>query len=111
MNIQDSTKFSKTPKDKTVKGEMEGGYTHARPRTTRANRMEYTTGFSSLTQQQCDDLMDFYEKVGGYTPFLWKVPVMSAMVKVRFDAPPRASYAGVGTHVRYDVGEIKLSEA
>ena len=111
LNRQDSAQFSIQPLSKSVKGEMEGGFTHARPRTTRPHRKQYTTGLRYLTQVEADILMSFYEQVGGYQSFMWKVNIMGDYVEVRFEEPPNLEYVGVGSTIRYDANGITLKEA
>lgn len=109
--LQDSKYFGITPEDKTIKGESEGGYVHTRPRHTRKPRLTFKTGFTEISQQQKDQLLAFYEQVGGYTKFLYIDPTSSLTYTVRFSKPLSFKYAGIGPTRLWNVADIELTEA
>lgn len=108
---QDSKYFKVSLADKTIRGSMEGGYEHTRPRYTRKHRRTFSTGFTDISQEELDALLAFYDLVGGYKVFNWKNPANGEVYAVRFDQPPEATYTGIGGNHRYDVTNINLSEA
>jgi hypothetical protein len=107
---QDSKFFSETQIDETVRGELEGGYAHTRPRTTRAPRMKFTTGFTSLSTADKDTLAVFFALKGTHTSFVYTHPVSAITYACRFLAVPNYKYTGVGVLNRWDVGDITLEE-
>lgn len=109
--LQDSKYFGLAPEDKTIKGESEGGYVHARPRHTRKPRLTFKTGFTELTQGQKDELLTFFEQVGCYAKFLYIDPTSSVQYTVRFAKPLSFKYAGIGPTRLWNVTDIELTEA
>lgn len=107
---QDSRYYSETFYDNAVKGEIEGGYTSARPRTTRPPRYKWTTGFSDLTHGDYIVLRNFYREVGTHTTFEWINPTTQETKLVRFEKPFTAKYTGAGGQHYYAVEDITLAE-
>ena len=109
--IQDSKYFQVDLEDKAIKGEVEGGYVHARPRHTRRPRRTFKTGFTELSQTQFDALVAFYDLVGTYAKFEYLNPATGEQFTVRFGKPFTGKYAGMGLTRLYNVTEIELKEA
>lgn len=107
---QDSKHFDTEQLDNTVRGELEGGYSHTRPRTTRKPRKRFKTGFTFLTAEEYKQLTDFYDLVGCHSSFTWTNPVYGTEHTVRFDKPFRGKYVGAGGTHRFDVTDITLLE-
>lgn len=109
-DIQDSQFFQIDLEDKTLKGEVEGGYTHARPRHTRKPRRTFKTGFTEITQAQMELLVSFYDDVGGYTKFNYTNPTTGVVHEVRFDKPFGLKYKGIGATKLWNITDIVLKE-
>lgn len=108
---QDSSKFKVEQEDNAVKGETEGGYVFARPRNTRKPRKTFTTGYTDISQALCQQLRDFYDKVGTYQVFQWTDPTDQKVYRVRFSAGPKYDYTGVGKTRLWSVSSLTLKEA
>jgi len=108
--IQDSKYLTIEYEDKAVKGEVEGGYTHTRPRHTRRPRRKFTTGFTEITQAEFNLLEAFYDQVGTYTKFDWTNPATGEVFVVRFDKQLKAKYEGMGPTRLYTLTSIELQE-
>ena len=108
---QDSAHFKVEREDKTIRGSMEGGYEHTRPRHTRRNRRIFTTGFTDISQAEFEALEDFYDQVGGHTNFNWVNPTNGENFVVRFEKPIAGKYIGAGGNHRYEVINVRLKEA
>lgn len=108
--IQDSQYFQIELEDKAVKGEVEGGYVHIRPRHTRRPRRTFKTGFTELTQAQWEALVAFYDEVGTYTKFDYVNPTDNQSFEVRFNKPFSGKYKGMGPTRLWNVTDIELKE-
>lgn len=108
--IQDSQFFGMDLEDKALKGEVEGGYTHTRPRHTRPPRRTIKTGFTEITQQQWQMLLDFYDLVGTYQKFSYTDPTSGKLYEVRFDKPFSGKYKGIGATKLWTVADIVLKQ-
>ncbi len=108
--IQDSKYFSIEQLDNSVKGELEGGYVHTRPRTTRKPRKRFTTGFTDISAADFKTLCDFYDDVGTHSTFTWVNPVYGTTHEVRFEKPFRGKYVGMGPAFLFTVTDITLLE-
>ena len=108
--IQDSSQFSETLLDNTITQELEGGYAHTRPRTTRAPRKEFTTGFTDITDAQKSSLETFFRVKGQHTSFVYTHPISADPYVVRFKSQLKFAYAGMGYTPRWNVKDIVLSE-
>lgn len=90
--------------------EMDGGYVFTRPKHTRGPRRTFKSGWKDVPQADFDTLMTFYGTVGTYDGFNYTNYMNSdEVVNVRFKAPPKPKYEGVGTNKRYDI-EIIMEE-
>ncbi len=107
---QDSKYFSIGQEDVAVKGSLEGGYEHARPRTTRKPRKTFTTGFTKLTEAQRVQLESFFDAVGGYGDIDWSNPVTGEALVVRIQTWPTFQYVGAGGYHLYNHAKIVLKE-
>jgi hypothetical protein len=107
---QDSKFFKIERDDNTVKGEVEGGYTTTRPRSTRAPRTIISTGFTTITQAEMETLQAFYDTVGKHSMFNYTNPVTSIIMVCRIEEWPHADYTGAGYNPLYNLGPIKLKE-
>lgn len=110
--IQDSKYFQIELEDKGIKGEVEGGYTHTRPRHTRKPRRTLKTGFTEITHEQKNLLMAFYDQVGTYTKFDYADPTEDGNVvyQVRFEKPFTLKYQGIGKTKLWTITDIVLKE-
>lgn len=108
--IQDSQYFQIELEDKGLKGEVEGGYTHTRPRHTRKPRRSFKTGFTEITQAQMQTLLDFYDLVGTYDKFNYTDPTTGAVYEMRFDKPFSPKYKGVGTTKLWTITDVVLKQ-
>lgn len=109
--IQDSKYFGFTLEDKSIKGEVDGGYVLARPRHTRRPRRTFKTGFTDISQAEVDLLVEFFEEVGCYSKFTYIDPATGRDYLVRFNKPFNAKYTGMGSTRLYTVSDIELVEA
>jgi len=109
--VQDSQYFGIEYEDKGLKGEVDGGYVHTRPRHTRPPRKTFKTGFTMINQDQMNALEAFYELVGTYLKFNYVHPVKSTVHEVRFSKNFSAKYKGMGLTRLWNVTEIELVEA
>lgn len=108
---QDSSKFSMSTEDTTLRSKMEGGYVYTRSKHTRAPRKTFKTGFTALTQENKEILEQFCLDVrGGVDIFNWTNPTDLKTYKVRFSKPLDYKYAGYGTTFLWDVSSIELEE-
>lgn len=108
--IQDSQYFQIELEDKGIKGEADGGYVHVRPRHTRKPRRTFKTGFTELTQDQYQILLDFYDLVGTYTKFAYVNPTTLVVHEVRFNKAFSGKYKGMGGRHLWNVTDIELIE-
>lgn len=108
--IQDSQYFNIELEDKGLKGEVEGGYTHTRPRHTRPPRRTIKTGFTEISQEQKEVLFDFYDLVGTYSKFNYTDPTSGKVYEVRFDKSFGAKYKGMGTTKLWTIADIVLKQ-
>lgn len=108
---EDSSYFTESREDPTIRSKMDGGYMVTRPRHTRTPRRLITTGFTDLPDSDKQALESFYIAVaGGSSIFTYIHPVSGEEIYVRFAAPFTFSYAGVGEAKRWDVRDIKMEE-
>lgn len=108
--LQDSKHFGLGIEDKTLKGEVDGGYTHARPRHTRKPRRTFKTGYTEITQSEFEELLGFYDEVGGYTKFSYTDPTTGIVYVVRFGKPFTPKYTGIGPTKLWTITDIELAE-
>lgn len=108
--IQDSQYFSIELEDKGLKGEVEGGYTHTRPRHTRPPRRTFKTGFTEISQEQLQTLLDFYDLVGTYQKFNYTDPTSGKVYELRFDKPFSPKYKGIGKTKLWTITDIVLKQ-
>lgn len=108
--IQDSKYFREEQIDETVKGELEGGYYHTRPRTTRAPRKRFVTGFTSISDANKVILETFFADKGTHTSFVYTHPVSLQTFTCRFGKQLSYKYTGAGLLVRWDVSDIMIEE-
>lgn len=108
---EDAAHYSLTRKDNTVRTTTEGGYTITRPRTTRALRRTWNTGFTALDNTQRIAVEDFYEQQrGGAMTFTWTDPIDSVEHVVRFVGDLSWKYEGIGPVPLWTV-TVTLEEA
>jgi hypothetical protein len=84
---------------------MDGGYVVSRARTTRPPRTTFTSGFTSINENDFQTLQAFYTSVaGGSVIFAWTDPVTNAVFNVRFmDKKLNFKYTGIGPTRLFDV--------
>lgn len=108
---QDSKYFTITPDDPAMRAPLEGGYEFTRPRTTRAPRKTYSSGFSFIGDADKALLEAFWDTVkGGSVIFDWVRPNDEVTLAVRFAEPLAWKYVGHGPYRRWDV-TFKVKEA
>lgn len=108
---EDSAYFSQELEDNTIRSETEGGYEFTRPRSTRAPRSSFTTGFTHITQADKAILEAFYkDKRAGASIFTWTNPTNGEELDVRFSGPLQFKYVGMGGTHLWDVVSISLKE-
>lgn len=108
---EDSSKFSVSIEDNTVRSEMEGGYEFTRPRTTRAPRKEFTTGFTHISESDRALLESFYlAQRAGASSFTYTDFTTSTEYTVRFVGEMKFKYVGQGVAKLWDVDGIKLRQ-
>ena len=105
---EDSSKLTSEQVDPTISSSTDGGYLMTRPRYTRKPPINFTTGFTYITQAEKKDLEDFWdEQFGGSRAFAWDNPTDGVRYNVRFAEPMRFSYTGKGGNHRWNVS-VKL---
>jgi hypothetical protein len=107
---QDSKYFSVEQEDNAVKGETDGGYINARPRNTRRPRRTFTTGWTDISHAVYLEAIAFYDLVGTWKIFTWTDPTTATVYRVRFDKPPKWSYAGMGIAKIWSCTGVSLKE-
>lgn len=108
---QDSRYHKISIEDPAIRSETEGGYVLTRARYTRAPRITFTTGFTSITQADLTTLMNFYiARKGGSDSFSWTNPVTLDVYTVRFKKPIEPQYKGMGETFLWDVPDIQLEQ-
>lgn len=108
--IQDSQYFETDYEDKSIKGEVDGGYLNVRPRHTRRPRRTFKTGFTEISQEHKELLESFYDEVGCYLKFDYTDPTSGKLFTVRFDKPFAAKYKGIGKTRLWNIQEVVLKE-
>lgn len=109
-NRQDSSFFSIAQEDVTVTGSLEGGYETTRPRTTRAPRKSFTTGFTEILHADVQTLQAFYDTVGKHSTVNYTHPITSVVTVCRIKDWPAAEYTGAGNRNTFNFGPITLKE-
>lgn len=95
---EDANHYGFDTPDNIVRTSFEGGYVGTRPRTTRADRREWTTGFTSISNADKIIFHNFWkQKKGGAYNFTWTDPTTSEEVTVRFKGKPTYKYVGMGS--------------
>lgn len=108
---EDSAKFNFTFVDNTIRSETDGGYVFTRPRNTRPSLRIFNTGFTDMSQEQKNAIETFViSKRVGAVPFTYTDPTSGVEYTVRFKAPPRFTYSGVGGTHRWSA-DVQLEEA
>lgn len=108
---QDSSKFTETSDDPSKTLTVDGGYEYSRPLYTRRPRKTWTIAFTNLTDEERQELMDFWDKVkGGSNAFYWWHPIRQEYVLVRFKSSISFEYKGAGTTYRWNSSQITLKE-
>jgi hypothetical protein len=106
---EDSSQFEEERVDPAIRKEFEGGFVATRPRYTRAPATKITTGFTNMTQTEYAILQSFWDaKRGGSISFTYIHPTTSASLTVRFAAPLKGKYVGMGNTKLWDVHGIQL---
>lgn len=112
---EDASKYGFEQEDVSISSDMEGGYVITRPRTTRAPRRSWTSGFTDISNTNKLLLEAYYNTKGSFASFTYEVPVPDTVggakevVTVRFKGPLKWEYKGFGTNARWNV-EFKLEE-
>jgi hypothetical protein len=109
--IQDSKFWSVEQEDNAIKGETDGGYINARPRHTRRPRMTFTTGYTDIAHADYLQAIAFYNLVGTWKVFTYVDKTTGVTHRVRFDKPPKWTYAGAGVAKIWTSASITLKEA
>lgn len=108
---EDSSKFSYELDDDTVRTEMDGGYEMTRPRTTRAPRREFTTGFTDISQSDKELLEAFYlARRAGADSFTYTDFTSQIEYTVRFKSKMKFSYSGFGSARLWNVDNVQLRQ-
>jgi len=107
---QDSKYFTEKFLSKSVKGELEGGYEHVRPRTTRQNRRVFQTGFTMISDALKVELENFFLLKGDHTAFVYTHPVTNVTYSVRFQTDLTITYAGGGNNPKWSINTIEMKE-
>lgn len=111
LGEEDSKHFGEGRIDSTMRKESDGGYTHTRPRYTRAPRVTLKTGFTLITQAQKNALDAFWaSRVGGQT-FTYDHPTTGVEYTVRFKGRYSENYEGKGPTFLWTVSNIELEQA
>lgn len=107
---EDARKYGLESEDKGIRSDMEGGYVLSRPRHTRNPRRTFITGFTGLMEADFNTFYAFWVAKGTYLAFTYEVKYNNETVNVRFQAPPRFEYVGVGGTDIWNINDIKLEE-
>ena len=107
---EDSALFDDSFEDKGLKSETDGGYVYSRPRHGRRARRMFSTGFTDISSEQKELVMQFALQHGTYLAFTYNIPDSAETVSVRFSKLPKAVYIGVGGNHRYNIADIELTE-
>lgn len=108
---EDSSKFSITREDPTVRTNTDGGYIYTRPRYTRTPSRTFTTGFTFVTEEQRQILEAFWNaQRGGSDAFTYTLPTTGVESIVRFKGPYRERYVGIGPNFRWNIEDVTLEE-
>lgn len=100
----DSSRFSQTTEDVTIRTPIEGGYIATRARHTRRPRRTFKGGYTNLSEADRLTLENFVNTVKvGSLSFYWTHPVTSEQITVRFKTPPNFDYTGIGSTYRWNV--------
>lgn len=76
--LEDSSFFTCSPLDDTIKYEAAGGFVVSRPRYTRSSNITITTGFSDLNESDKEILDRFFQNNGQWNPFQYILPTGSS---------------------------------
>lgn len=112
---EDSSKYGFEVEDVGIRSDMDGGYVLARPRTTRAPRRSWTSGFTDISNANKLLVEAFFVAKGTFNQFSYEVPVPNSeggakeTVTVRFAEPIKWEYKGFGTNARWNM-EFKVEE-
>lgn len=111
----DSSKFKETHReDPVINFEAEGGWVLTRPRYTRRPPVQYTLGFTNLSDEQKQAIEQLYNDARGSAEIItgWVHPVSKQSIPVRFKkgSVPKYTYRGKGGTHRWDVADIVLEE-
>lgn len=107
---QDSAYLAVEREDNTIVGSLEGGYEHTRPRTTKAPRTTFSTGFTRIVEADHDTLQAFYDQVGKHSVFDWTHPTKATTHVCRIVEWPQAQNSGAGSNLRFNLGPIRIKE-
>lgn len=109
---EDAKHYSVTRKDNTIRTDVEGGYTISRPRTTRALRRIWTTGFTGIDNTERNLIETFYaeQSRGGAMTFSWTDPIEQEEHVVRFIGDLSWQYEGMGSRPLWTL-KVTLEEA
>ena len=107
----DSSKFTESWIDDSVKSPTEGGYINVRRRYTRGPLKTFTVGWSDLRPGELSSLLSFYDTHRTDAIFQFTHPITAAVYDVRFENPITPRYIGRGGFQFWTVDSVTLVEA
>lgn len=106
---EDSSLFEEETVDPAIRKEYEGGFVVTRPRYTRAPSTTITTGFTGISEANYRIIRGYWDtKRGGSVSFSYIHPTTNATLTVRFAAPLKAKYVGMGLTRLWNIQDIML---
>lgn len=99
----DSSKFTQSRVDNSMRKELEGGYVATRPRNTRAPLSKWKVTYTNISNAD-KALLDAHwdTQKGGSLIFAWTNPQSGTVYQVRYTQPLDWSYQGMGATQRWD---------